>query len=149
MTGGTATDLVAALRAEPAAEAEPAILPEAPPSFPEPPDEFDQLLEDRAGRLHWTNPVPGGRYNLVAIGGGTAGAPAAIAAARQGRAADHAIGVVSLLGLSVPNFALGPLLGGVLTDRAGFRPAMLTLAALTPARLPMRTAAARMPSQSW
>jgi ABC-type dipeptide/oligopeptide/nickel transport system permease component len=37
--------------------------------------------------------------------------PAGIfAAARQGRAADNAIGVVSLMGLSVPNFALGPLL---------------------------------------
>ncbi|HVB33241.1 MAG TPA: nickel ABC transporter permease [Patescibacteria group bacterium] len=33
-----------------------------------------------------------------------------IAAARQNRPADHAISVVSLLGLSVPNFALGPLL---------------------------------------
>jgi len=33
-----------------------------------------------------------------------------IAAARQGRPTDHAISVVSLLGLSMPNFALGPLL---------------------------------------
>ena len=33
-----------------------------------------------------------------------------VAAARQGRAADQAIAVVSLFGLSVPNFALGPLL---------------------------------------
>ncbi len=32
---------IAALRAEPSAEAEPAILPEASPSLPEPPDEFD------------------------------------------------------------------------------------------------------------
>ena len=32
------------------------------------------------------------------------------AAARQGRAADHAVGVLSLLGLSIPNFALGPVL---------------------------------------
>jgi len=37
--------------------------------------------------------------------------PAGISAARnRGRARDHAIGVLTLLGLSVPNFALGPIL---------------------------------------
>ena len=37
--------------------------------------------------------------------------PAGVAAARnRGRARDHAIGVLTLLGLSVPNFALGPVL---------------------------------------
>jgi ABC-type dipeptide/oligopeptide/nickel transport system permease component len=37
--------------------------------------------------------------------------PAGVAAARnRGRASDHAIGVFTLLGLSVPNFALGPML---------------------------------------
>jgi ABC-type dipeptide/oligopeptide/nickel transport system permease component len=37
--------------------------------------------------------------------------PAGVAAARnRGRARDHAIGVFTLLGLSVPNFALGPML---------------------------------------
>jgi ABC-type dipeptide/oligopeptide/nickel transport system permease component len=37
--------------------------------------------------------------------------PAGVAAARhRGRTPDHAIGVLTLLGLSVPNFALGPVL---------------------------------------
>ena len=37
--------------------------------------------------------------------------PAGVAAARnRGRASDHAIGAFTLLGLSVPNFALGPML---------------------------------------
>ncbi|MDE3135388.1 MAG: ABC transporter permease [Acidobacteriota bacterium] len=45
-----------------------------------------------------------------------------IAAARQGRAADHAIGVVSLLGLSMPNFALGPLLILLFSIEIGWLP---------------------------
>ena len=37
--------------------------------------------------------------------------PAGVSAARnRGKARDHAIGVLTLLGLSVPNFALGPVL---------------------------------------
>jgi peptide/nickel transport system permease protein len=37
--------------------------------------------------------------------------PAGVSAARnRGRTRDHAIGVLTLLGLSVPNFALGPML---------------------------------------
>lgn len=49
--------------------------------------------------------------------------PAGIfAAARHGRAADHAIGVVSLVGLSVPNFALGPLLILAFSIGAGWLP---------------------------
>jgi ABC-type dipeptide/oligopeptide/nickel transport system permease component len=39
------------------------------------------------------------------------GIPAGVLAAhRRGSATDHAVGVVTLLGLSVPNFALGPVL---------------------------------------
>ncbi|HEV2386146.1 MAG TPA: nickel ABC transporter permease [Candidatus Acidoferrales bacterium] len=45
-----------------------------------------------------------------------------IAAARQGRAADHAIGVLSLVGLSVPNFALGPLLVLAFSIEIGWLP---------------------------
>ena len=45
-----------------------------------------------------------------------------VAAARQGRAADHAIGVLSLLGLSVPNFALGPLLILLFSVEIGWLP---------------------------
>jgi len=45
--------------------------------------------------------------------------PAGVAAARRrGRAADHAIGVLTLFGLSVPNFALGPVL--ILVFSIGF-----------------------------
>jgi ABC-type dipeptide/oligopeptide/nickel transport system permease component len=45
-----------------------------------------------------------------------------IAAARQGRPADHAISVISLLGLSVPNFALGPLLILLFSIEIGWLP---------------------------
>jgi ABC-type dipeptide/oligopeptide/nickel transport system permease component len=39
------------------------------------------------------------------------GIPAGVLAAyRRGRAVDHAVGFLTLLGLSIPNFALGPLL---------------------------------------
>ncbi|HEX5447458.1 MAG TPA: mercuric reductase [Pirellulales bacterium] len=53
-----------------------------------PTDEFDQLLIAHAHPPEWTNPSPEGRYNLVAVGGGTAGIVAALgAAALGGRAA--------------------------------------------------------------
>ncbi len=45
-----------------------------------------------------------------------------LAAARQGRAADHAISVLSLAGLSVPNFALGPVLILVFSVEIGWLP---------------------------
>lgn len=45
-----------------------------------------------------------------------------IAAARQGHTTDHAISVVSLLGLSVPNFALGPLLILIFSIEIGWLP---------------------------
>jgi ABC-type dipeptide/oligopeptide/nickel transport system permease component len=45
-----------------------------------------------------------------------------IAAARQGRPTDHAIGVISLLGLSMPNFALGPLLILLFSIEIGWLP---------------------------
>lgn len=45
-----------------------------------------------------------------------------LSAARQGRAADQAIGVVSLLGLAVPNFALGPLLILIFSIEIGWLP---------------------------
>jgi ABC-type dipeptide/oligopeptide/nickel transport system permease component len=49
--------------------------------------------------------------------------PAGVAAARRrGRATDHAIGVVTLLGLSVPNFALGPVLILVFSIEIGWLP---------------------------
>jgi ABC-type dipeptide/oligopeptide/nickel transport system permease component len=45
-----------------------------------------------------------------------------LAAAKRGTGADHAVGVFSLLGLSMPNFALGPLLILVFSVRIGWLP---------------------------
>lgn len=51
------------------------------------------------------------------------GIPAGILAAqRRGASADHAIGVLTLLGLSVPNFALGPVLILVFSVILGWLP---------------------------
>jgi ABC-type dipeptide/oligopeptide/nickel transport system permease component len=51
------------------------------------------------------------------------GIPAGIVAAqRRGRSADHAIGVLTLFGLSVPNFALGPVLILVFSVLLGWLP---------------------------
>src|SRR3569623_199504 len=53
-----------------------------------PPDDFNQLLSQRTSPADWINPKPAGRYNLVAIGGGTAGLISALGTAgRGGRAA--------------------------------------------------------------
>jgi ABC-type dipeptide/oligopeptide/nickel transport system permease component len=45
-----------------------------------------------------------------------------LAAARQGRPADHAVSILSLLGLSVPNFALGPVLILIFSVKIGWLP---------------------------
>jgi peptide/nickel transport system permease protein len=45
-----------------------------------------------------------------------------LAAARRGTRADHAVGIFTLLGLSVPNFALGPLLILLFSVRIGWLP---------------------------
>jgi len=45
-----------------------------------------------------------------------------LAAAKRGTRADHAVGVFTLLGLSVPNFALGPLLILLFSVRIGWLP---------------------------
>jgi ABC-type dipeptide/oligopeptide/nickel transport system permease component len=51
------------------------------------------------------------------------GIPAGLlAASRRGTASDHAVGVFTLLGLSVPNFALGPLLMLVFSVLLGWLP---------------------------
>jgi pyruvate/2-oxoglutarate dehydrogenase complex dihydrolipoamide dehydrogenase (E3) component len=49
-----------------------------------PTDEHNQLLVERVHPSDWTNPTPDGPYNLVTIGGGTAGIIAALAAAGLG-----------------------------------------------------------------
>jgi len=53
---------------------------------------------------------------LIAIPGGIA------AALHRGRPRDHAIGVVSLLGLSFPSFALGPILIVLVSIKLGWLP---------------------------
>jgi len=45
-----------------------------------------------------------------------------LAAQRRGRPADHAVGVLTLFGLSVPNFALGPVLILVFSVLLGWLP---------------------------
>lgn len=51
------------------------------------------------------------------------GIPAGIlAAARRSETADHAVGVLTLLGLSVPNFALGPVLMLIFSVLLGWLP---------------------------
>ena len=45
-----------------------------------------------------------------------------LAAAKRGSGADHAVGVFTLLGLSLPNFALGPLLMLFFSVRLGWLP---------------------------
>jgi pyruvate/2-oxoglutarate dehydrogenase complex dihydrolipoamide dehydrogenase (E3) component len=49
-----------------------------------PDDPHDQVLVRNVRPLDWVNPVPAGRYNLVAIGGGTAGLVSAAGAAGLG-----------------------------------------------------------------
>ena len=53
---------------------------------------------------------------LISIPGGI------LAAARRGTGADHAVGLFTLLGLSVPNFALGPLLILLFSVEIGWLP---------------------------
>lgn len=47
-------------------------------------DRADRELVDQVRPSDWTNPVPSGRYNLVVIGGGTAGLVSAMGAAGLG-----------------------------------------------------------------
>lgn len=71
-----------------------------------PPDEHNQLLVEHAHPSDWANPSPAGRYNLVAIGGGTAGIIAALGTARLGGKA--ALVEQNLLGGDCLNFGCVP-----------------------------------------
>jgi pyruvate/2-oxoglutarate dehydrogenase complex dihydrolipoamide dehydrogenase (E3) component len=53
-------------------------------SFFDPPDEYNETLKSHVFPADWTNPVPDGKYNLVVIGGGTAGLICASGAAGLG-----------------------------------------------------------------
>ena len=50
----------------------------------QPYDQYNQELESNVHPPDWTNPTPSGRYNLVVIGGGTAGLVSAIGASGLG-----------------------------------------------------------------
>ncbi|MCG8651327.1 MAG: mercuric reductase [Pirellulales bacterium] len=50
----------------------------------QPYDQYNRALESHVHPPDWTNPQPSGRYNLVVIGGGTAGLVSAIGAAGLG-----------------------------------------------------------------
>lgn len=50
----------------------------------QPPNELDALAKLRSKLHGWSDPVPGGSYDLVVVGGGVAGTSAAITAARLG-----------------------------------------------------------------
>ncbi len=49
-----------------------------------PPDEHNRRLVENVHPLDWVNPTPGGRYNLVVVGAGTAGLVTAAGAAGLG-----------------------------------------------------------------
>lgn len=53
-------------------------------SLIQPWDEYNQQLVANVHPLDWVNPVPAGRYNLVVVGGGSAGLVAAVGAANLG-----------------------------------------------------------------
>jgi len=72
----------------------------------DPVDEYDSVLATNAHPRDWNNPVPAGRYNLVVIGGGTAGLISAAGAALIG--ARVAIIEISLLGGDCLTFGCVP-----------------------------------------
>src|SRR5439155_1754063 len=64
------------------AHAEPA--PPVPPSLVQPDDEHNRVLISHVHPPGWTNPTPAARYDLVVVGGGTAGLVSAAGAAGLG-----------------------------------------------------------------
>ncbi|HLK11922.1 MAG TPA: FAD-containing oxidoreductase [Candidatus Binatia bacterium] len=117
--GGLVATVAAALtvarvarRALAAAAAAPARLPGSPGGGPHvlPDDEHDRALLGHVRPPQWRNPAPAGRYDLVVVGGGTAGLVAAAGAASLGaRVAlveEHLLGGDCLNAGCVPSKAL-------------------------------------------
>ncbi len=77
-----------------------------PPSVIVPADEHDRVLVGHVHPPDWINPRPAGRYNLVVIGGGTAGLVSAVGAASLG--AKVAIVGRHLMGGDCLNFGCVP-----------------------------------------
>src|SRR6516162_11487157 len=72
----------------------------------EPEDQYNQTLAANVHPSDWVNPVPKRRYNLVVVGGGTAGLVAAAGAAGLG--ASVALVEKALLGGDCLNFGCVP-----------------------------------------
>ncbi len=85
----------------------------------QPPDEHDQLLLEQAHPSSWTNPNPNGRYNLVAIGGGTAGMISSLGTAALG--GRSALIERALLGGDCLNYGCVPSKAMLAAARAVYR----------------------------
>jgi pyruvate/2-oxoglutarate dehydrogenase complex dihydrolipoamide dehydrogenase (E3) component len=83
-----------------------------------PNDFYNQILGDNVHPPDWVNPTPGGRYNLVVIGGGTAGLISAAGAAGLG--AKVALIERHLLGGDCLNVGCVPSKGVIRASRALF-----------------------------
>ena len=83
-----------------------------------PQDAHNQALVANAHPADWTNPTPSGRYNLVAIGGGTAGIIAALGTAGLGGRA--ALVERHLLGGDCLNFGCVPSKALIRASRAAY-----------------------------
>src|SRR5258707_15155678 len=72
----------------------------------EPGDQYNEALAANVHPFDWVNPVPKRRYNLVVVGGGTAGLVTAAGAAGLG--ASGALVEKNLMGGDCLNFGCGP-----------------------------------------
>lgn len=81
-----------------------------------PDDEHNRALVENVHPSSWTNPTPAGRYNLVVVGGGTAGLVSAVGAAGLG--ARVALVERDLMGGDCLNFGCVPSKGLLRAARA-------------------------------
>src|SRR3954469_24808424 len=83
-----------------------------------PDDEHNRLLQSQVRPVDWVNPSPSGRYNLVVIGGGTAGLVSAAGSAGLG--AKVALIERNLLGGDFLNVGCVPSKGMIRAARAAY-----------------------------
>src|SRR6516165_8395019 len=88
----------------------------APVSRFEPEDQYNRTLTDNVHPFDWVNPVAKRRYNLVVVGGGTAGL--VTVAGGAGRGASVALVERNLLGGDFLNFGCIPSKALIRTARA-------------------------------
>ena len=81
-----------------------------------PDDEHDRILADNVHPANWVNPEPAGRYNIVVLGGGTAGLITAIIGASLG--AKVALVEKALMGGDCLNVGCVPSKGIIRAARA-------------------------------